>query len=211
MLEHQDFNFSLLESVSSFLLDDHSDNLINRPAFDPNDFVFSPLDSNDFSFSSTEKSCINADPNNGSDDPFPYLDDFEICNLLQYCNDNELDVLQHEKPTHAHVSDISRRKYRGVRQRPWGKFTAEMRNPEMKGRRLWLGTYKTADEAAFAYDRAAFKYRGSKAMLNFPHLIDLHDQYPEKDIKKKRLTSSMSSSSLPNTSRKKQGNEVKEN
>ncbi|KDP33946.1 hypothetical protein JCGZ_07517 [Jatropha curcas] len=58
-------------------------------------------------------------------------------------------------------------KYKGVRMRKWGKWVAEIRQPNSRGR-IWLGSYNTAEEAARAYDAALFCLRGPSAILNFP-------------------------------------------
>uniref|UniRef100_A0A0V0H9K4 Putative ovule protein n=1 Tax=Solanum chacoense TaxID=4108 RepID=A0A0V0H9K4_SOLCH len=56
--------------------------------------------------------------------------------------------------------------YGTVSQRHWGKWVAEIRLPR-KRTRLWLGTFGSTEEAAFACDVEASRLRGTVARLNF--------------------------------------------
>lgn len=67
--------------------------------------------------------------------------------------------------------------YRGVRQRN-SKWVCELRQPNSKKSRVWLGTFSCPDVAARAYDVAAFALRGDSALLNFPEEVNALPRVP---------------------------------
>jgi AP2 domain len=78
----------------------------------------------------------------------------------------------------------SDKKYRGVRQRRWGRYVSEIRLPNSR-QRIWLGSYDSPEKAARAFDAAAVCLRGSHreviSRLNFPDSppeISSADGYP---------------------------------
>lgn len=81
-----------------------------------------------------------------------------------------------EKKKITSNSPVIETKYRGVRQRKWGKWAAEIRDP-VKQKRVWLGTYSTAEAASRAYELKRLEFEALASNPKFSAVKSCYDDH----------------------------------
>ncbi|KAK7280487.1 hypothetical protein RJT34_25551 [Clitoria ternatea] len=112
-----------------------------------------------------------------------------INNAVKSC----IDVQPQSKKRVLTQSPSTRRqtsgKYRGVRQRKWGKWAAEIRDP-FKSARIWLGTYNTAEEASQAYEAKRLEFEAMAKAQTFKNGSSTTSPLPQSSDNKSNLCAS---------------------
>lgn len=85
-------------------------------------------------------------------------------NRLNNCQSNLRCVSIQQNRQNSHLDRDNRSGFKGI-YTDKGRWSAKI---TVQGRRIYLGRYKTQEEAARAYDRGARKHFGAFARLNFP-------------------------------------------
>ncbi|XP_010547342.1 PREDICTED: ethylene-responsive transcription factor ERF070-like [Tarenaya hassleriana] len=103
------------------------------------------------------------------------IDPLDSSSSQEACNARTSIKIKIPKALLTVAAAVERKKFCGVRQRPWGKWAAEIRcgRSQQRGRtdRRWLGTFDTTEEAALAYDIAAVQMIGPHAPTNFGYIL----------------------------------------